>query len=222
MKTRRLLRTAITLYCILSLPIVLVFLKSEYVRFHAIQMVTHWKATAFGIKDAYIGDSITAGGRNWGSLFNSLNFGGNGYTTWQIENQIASAAKSSPECIFILAGTNDILGKRPFDPQLFEQDYLSLITRATTETKARIIVTLIPHTSNAKYTASISAANEIILKVTHDRGIATIDLNKHIAPNGTLDPKYTVDGVHLNTEAYTIWKGLINSAINNRSSLVMK
>jgi lysophospholipase L1-like esterase len=217
MKKHRLLRTAITLYCLLSLPVVLVFLKSEYVRYQTIQMVTHWKATAFGIKEAHIGDSITAGGRNWGSPFNSLNFGGNGYTAWQIEKQIPFAAKFSPARIFILAGTNDILGKRPFDPFLFEQDYLSLITRAT-ETKARIIVTLIPYTTNAKYTASITAANQIILKLTHDRGIATLDLNKHIAPNGTLDPKYTVDGVHLNTAAYTIWKGLIKSAITNHSS----
>ena len=64
-------------YILCSLPIVVVFLKSEYVRFIAIQMVANWNGKLNGLSEAYIGDSITAAGRNWGAPFQAINLAGN-------------------------------------------------------------------------------------------------------------------------------------------------
>ena len=147
-KTKRFLIGTAAIYILFSMPVMLVFAKSEYVRFIAIQMVTNWKGKAIGISDAYIGDSITAGGRNWGVPFDAINLGGDGYTTWQIEGQIGKTKKYDPDNVFILAGTNDILGRREFDLEQFERDYASLLDNAL-ETGKRVFVTEIPYTEAA-------------------------------------------------------------------------
>jgi len=127
-------------------------------------MVTNWNGKLNGLSAAYIGDSITAGGRNWGSFLGAINLAGDGYTVWQIEGQLGKAEKYSPEKIFILAGTNDILGRRPFDLNQFELDYASLLDRAQ-EMEADIFVTLIPLTADSQANGIIPAANATILRL---------------------------------------------------------
>ena len=209
---QRIIRFTVGAYCILTLPLVLVCLKSEYVRFVAIQMVTNWKGKMNGLSSAYVGDSITAGGRNWGTVLGAINLAGDGYTVWQIEGQLGKAEKYSPERIFILAGTNDILGRRPFDLHQFELDYASLLDRAL-GMKAEIYVTLIPLMARPEANEMIPAANQTILRLATSRGVPTTDLNPTIAPNGTLLSQYTVDGVHFSDEAYKVWRAALDAAI---------
>ena len=128
---QRIIRLMVGAYCILSLPLVLVFLKSEYVRFVAVQTVTNWKGKLNGVSSVYVGDSITAGGRNWGSMLGAINLAGDGYTVSQIEGQLGKAETYSPKRVFILAGTNDILGRQATDLKQFELDYNSLLDRAS-------------------------------------------------------------------------------------------
>jgi hypothetical protein len=209
---QRIIRLTVGAYCILSLPLVLVSLKSEYVRFVAVQTVTNWKGKLNGISSAYVGDSITAGGRNWGSMLGAINLAGDGYTVWQIEGQLGKAETYTPKRIFILAGTNDILGRRPFDLKQFELDYSSLLDRAS-GLKADIYVTLIPFTARAEANKMIPSANQTILRLASSRGVPTVDLNPTIAPDGILLPEYTVDGVHFSDGAYKIWRTALEAAI---------
>jgi hypothetical protein len=208
----RIIRVTIAAYCVLTLPMVFVFLKSEYVRYVAIQTATNLKGKLTSVPSAYVGDSITAGGRNWGAPLGAINLAGDGYTVWQIEDQLAKAEKYSPKRLFILAGTNDILGRRPFSHKEFEKDYARLLDRAL-KTKAEVFVTLIPLTSRAEVNQAIPSANHIIQALADSRGIATIDLNPTIAPNGTLLPTYTVDGVHFTPKAYTLWRTKLHDVI---------
>jgi lysophospholipase L1-like esterase len=217
MSRERIIRFAIGAYCILTLPLVLVALKSEYVRFVAIQMVANWKGKLSGISSAFVGDSITAGGRNWGTVLGAINLAGDSYTVWQVEGQLGKAEKYSPERIFILAGTNDILGRRPFDLKQFELDYTSFLDRAM-GLKAEIYVTLIPLTARSEANTMIPLANETILRLATGRGIPTIDLNPTIAPAGTLLPQYTVDGVHFSDAAYDVWRMALEAAIRKHKA----
>lgn len=208
----RIIRIGIAAYCILSLPFVLVLLKSDYVQYVTIQMATNWKGKLVGVTSVYVGDSITAGGRNWGAPLDAINLAGNGYTVWQIKNQLEKAEIYSPKRLFILAGTNDILGDRPFDERQFELDFARLLDRAQ-KMKATIIVTLIPFTSKAKPNQSIFLANQMIRALADSREILTIDLNPAIAPHGILLPEYTVDGVHFTPDAYKLWRAKLQVAI---------
>ena len=208
----RLIRVTIAAYCVLTLPIVFVFLMSEYVRYVAIQTATNWKGKLTSFQSAYVGDSITAGGRNWGTPLGAINLAGNGYTVWQIEGQLGKAEEYSPKRLFILAGTNDVLGRRPFNPKEFEKDYARLLDRAL-KTKAEVYVTLIPLTSRSEANRAIPNANQIIQELSDSRRISTIDLNPTIAPNGTILPNYTVDGVHFTPETYTLWRTKLHDVI---------
>lgn len=208
----RLIRVTIVAYGVLTLPTIFIFLKSEYVRYVAIQTATNWKGKLTGVQSAYVGDSITAGGRNWGTPLGAMNLAGDGYTVWQIEGQLEKAEEYSPKRLFILAGTIDVIGRRPFNQKEFKKDYARLLDRAL-KTKAEVYVTLIPLTSREEANQAIPSANQIIQALADSRGIATIDLNPTIAPNGTLLPNYTVDGVHFTPEIYKLWRTKLHDVI---------
>jgi lysophospholipase L1-like esterase len=185
------IRVSLIGYILLSLPIVVLFCKSEYLRYVAVQMVANWRGKLSGLPAVYLGDSITVGGRNWGTPFGSINKGGNFYSVWQVETLIPEIEIYQPKRIFILAGTNDIIGNRPFEAGVFEDEYRHLLDRSL-KVSSDTVVTLIPFTADKKHSENIMTANAIIL-------------NPIVAPNKTLLPEYTTDGIHLTEAAYRIW-----------------
>lgn len=206
MKSRcRIAAIILGVYFLVTLPLVIVFLKSEYVRYIAMQMVTHWKGKIGGLDAIFIGDSITAGGRNWSAFPDALNLGVTNYTVWQIEESLYGVEQYQARNIFIMAGTNDIVGRRGFDAVLFREDYERLINQAQ-KLEARVVVTLIPYSSKPELNEAISKANRIILELVESRNIPTVDLNPILAPQGLLLPDYTTDGIHLSGPAYSIWR----------------
>jgi hypothetical protein len=83
---RRLARWGAALYIVLSLVIVLPFGINEQLRFHYLQLLAHWKSEFIAPTYVFLGDSITAGGRNWGwsisrNPLDAINLGVGGYST---------------------------------------------------------------------------------------------------------------------------------------------
>lgn len=79
-----------------SLIVVLSFATNEQLRFHYVQLIAHWKSKSIPPAYVFLGDSITAGGRNWGWDINrnpleAINFGVSSYTTQQISYLIDEA-----------------------------------------------------------------------------------------------------------------------------------
>ena len=216
-KFSRHISAGLILYLVLTFPLVAVTLKSEYIRFIATQTITHWKGKSLGVDNIFIGDSITAAGRNWGSPFTTINLAANGYTVWQVNLQLNRTKDYKATNLFILAGTNDVIGLREFNLDQFEEDYTQLLDKAL-ESGLRTFVTEIPFTVHEKHNRAIASANRIIRKLTLDKGITCVDLNSIIAPNGILLGEYSLDGVHLNPSAYTQWRTLLRDAIENPKS----
>ena len=204
-------------YLCTSLPVVAVFTFSEYVRFVSMNTVTHWRGKILGLSAAFIGDSITAGGRCWGTKigddpFAAINLGADGSTVRQIKAQLNRAARYKPHTLFILAGTNDILAQgSEFDIEQFERDYRELLVFAATNAQI-VVVTLIPFTSSSGHSMPIDRANAVILELCLEQKVRCVDLNPELAPEGVLLPQFTVDGVHFSRAAYQIWSGLLKSA----------
>ncbi|CAK6694319.1 GDSL-type esterase/lipase family protein [Synechococcus sp. BA-124 BA4] len=209
---KNIIRIAVAAVCTLAFPLAVVSLSSEEVRYEALQIVTSWRGRLIGIHSVYVGDSITSAGRHWGAALGSINLAEDGYTVRQIGDQLVQAKQYSPERIFMLAGTNDVLSVKTFDPRQFELDYSSLLDRAQ-QTKAQVFITLIPFTSRAEANQFIPPANQIIKRLARSRGIPVIDLNPTIAPRGLLLTRYTVDGVHFSDATYSLWRAEIESAI---------
>jgi lysophospholipase L1-like esterase len=201
-------RSAITAYLIFSLPLVIVFLKSEYVRYINYQTVAIWRSHFFSPTYAFCGDSITAGARSFDLRlgwipFTGLNFGESGYTVLQIRSEVEKALQKHCKYIFIMAGSNDILSGRPALEQTVE-DYNSMLALFA-GSQSIPIITLVPLTTHQKANNSIELLNAKIRVLAEKHHVKLIDLNPELAPKGQLLSIYTVDGVHLSSAANKIW-----------------
>jgi lysophospholipase L1-like esterase len=174
-------------------------LRSEYFR-----LLAHWRAKVEPPSYVFIGDSITAGGGVWGwrlgyDPLSAINLGQNGLVTWQIANQALDAARYRPRMIVVMAGTNDAI--HPVD-----RDELTKAWDRIFKTIGRIpiIVTLPPMTNSSELNVRIKEIDEIVRSAALSHSAKIIDLNGDIAPNGVIEPRYTVDGVHFTSAAYPL------------------
>lgn len=201
----RILLAFLLCYLALTLPIILVFAQSEYSRFILSQVVTKWKGKLVGVESAYLGDSLTAGGRNWGDFPDALNLAGDGYFIRQVTGQVDKAKPFSPARIYLAAGTNDILSPGEVDLARFEADYAEMLDKALA-TGAVVVVTEIPLTANPSHNSEIWRANAVIRALAAARNIRVVACNDLLAPEGILLGQYTTDGVHLSDAAYEeVW-----------------
>lgn len=204
-KVPRVVLALLSLYLAFTLPIVLVFAQSEYARFIVSQVVTKWKGKLSGVESAYLGDSLTAGGRNWGEFPNALNLAGDGYLVRQVADQVDKTKPFSPARIYLAAGTNDVLASGEVDLAQFEADYAEMLDKALA-TGANVVVTEIPFTDNASHTGEIQGANAVIRALAAARNVRVVACNDLLAPGGVLLDRYTIDGVHLSDAAYReVW-----------------
>jgi len=214
-KVPRVVLALLSLYLAFTLPIVLVFAQSEYARFIVSQVVTKWKGKLSGLESAYLGDSLTAGGRNWGEFPDALNLAGDGYLVRQVAGQVEKAKPFSPARIYLAAGTNDVLASGEVDLAQFEADYSEMLDKALA-TGADIVVTEIPFTANASHTSEIQGANAVIRSLAAARNVRVVVCNDLLAPEGTLLGRYTTDGVHLSDAAYDeVWIPRLRQALEH-------
>ena len=200
---------ALLLYLLVTAPIFLLVASSEYLQFQILQRATYLISKTTGVKSVYIGDSITAGGRNFFSPFQTINYGANGLLVSQIKGRIPRQGEKYQQ-LYILAGTNDAF-RNDFDASKFKNDYKSLLEKSM-QSNSDLIITLIPYTKNAKVNAKIKVQNRIIQDFSSDFDICVVDINKIIAPQGFLLDEYSVDRVHLSKAAYKVWRDARKSA----------
>lgn len=202
---------------VLTLPVVGVLAFSEYSRFIMMQTCSHWRAKVFGSNSVFIGDSLTAGGRNWGlrlgtGPFSGRNLGVSGCTVHQVAAQASEAIKYHPARVFVLAGTNDILEGREIAASIRDYDtMLKLLVEAPNA--PTVVVTLVPQTAIKANSAAIKEFNKRLLELCQRQGVKVVDLNQQIAPDGVLLPQFSVDGVHLTEAAYGIWSQALRATL---------
>jgi lysophospholipase L1-like esterase len=158
-----------------------------------------------------LGDSITEYG-NWNELLNRnniLNRGIGGDTTKGVLQRMEYLG-SEPQYCFLMIGINDLAAKETVE-NIFN-NYLKIINTLQSKKITPIIQSTLLTNNELKIdNKKVELLNEKIKELSKERNINFIDLNKKLAPNGILLKKYTIDGVHLNTQGYIIWKNeLIN------------
>lgn len=220
---RNTLVLAILGYILVSLPLVMVFLFSKYWRFSYFEIITERSAEILPLEYIFVGDSITKGGDNWGfklvrNPFISKNLAENNYTTNQIVSLVNQALKYSPNYVFIMAGTNDVISG-DIEVQQTLHHYQALLDKFA-RSKSVPIITLIPLQQDIKRNAQINQINSGIKLLAKARSIYVIDLNESIAPLGYLEPKFTIDGVHFSEAAYEIWLNEIEKILSQLTSSV--
>lgn len=173
------------------------------------------KAKLFKPTVVMMGDSLTVGGVPWDlklrtGFFDVLVSARAGLLTRQVA-LLPEFAPSEGRAKFVIltSGSNDVID--PYSrPDQFYVDYAHLIQVAR-RSGYNVIITLIPPTTNAEWNEKALAYNLLIRRLAAANGADIIDLWPILAPRGLLQSRYTVDGVHLTSEAYRFWSAAIRA-----------
>ena len=86
-------------------------------------------------------------------------------------------------------------------------NYIQILDRL----KAKCITPVVQSTlyagreSAKRYNTYVEVLNSELQAYCKEEGIEFIDLNTLLSPYGQLDDRFTLDGIHLEDEAYRIW-----------------
>jgi len=174
----------------------------------------------------FLGDSITDY-CEWSELFSNhkiKNRGISGDRTDGILNRLEEILQSQPQKIFLMVGINDLFQGREID-KIFT-NYKTIVEKIQDnlpDTKLFIqsVLPINNPTLQEKLFSSFDNTKIIKLNVklqnlAKELSLPYIDLFAAFADsNKELDEKYTTDGVHLNGEAYLLWKKIIEKDVVN-------
>ncbi|MBD2432862.1 G-D-S-L family lipolytic protein [Fischerella muscicola CCMEE 5323] len=164
-----------------------------------------------------LGDSITDEGE-WIELLSNINVknrGISGDTTERVLYRLDPILAGKPKQIFLMLGINDLINTPKSVAQTLEsyEKILHEFQEKTPNTEI-FIQTVLP--VNNKVDIYWQDNNRILNLNTGLRKLATkfnyqyIDLFSHLLDlENQLDTRYTKDGLHLNGEAYLVWKSVI-------------
>lgn len=173
----------------------------------------------------FCGDSLTNGG-DWEQMFSNNNIknkGIGGDTTRGLLRRIELIHRSKPKKIFIMIGINDL--RRKINLKRIIQNYSDIIKILKEKSpKTELIVQSVLPVNKEKFGNGIDNKNVIELnqklkEITQKEKVIFVDLF-HLFDDGNinLNKKYTDDGIHLNKNAYVIWKKHISKFIDNKTN----
>ncbi len=168
----------------------------------------------------WLGDSHTEKGA-WSEFFQSLNHKNRGISgdyTEGILKRLPVILGSKPKAIFLMVGTNDLLMNMPAKEVMTY--YERVVTRIKMDSPSTKIIlqSVLPINSEdwtlPKKNKEIVALNTLLQDFAKTQHLSYIDLHKlFVNENGELEKKYTHDGIHLNGNAYHIWKKTITPTV---------
>jgi lysophospholipase L1-like esterase len=164
-----------------------------------------------------LGDSITDEGE-WIELLSNINVknrGISGDTTERVLHRLDSILTGKPKQIFLMLGINDLINTPKSVAQTLESYAKILHEFREKIPNTEIFIQSVLPVNNKVYI--YWQDNNNILKLNLGlRELATkfnyqyIDLFSHLLdPENQLHTRYTKDGLHLNGEAYLVWKSAI-------------
>lgn len=173
----------------------------------------------------FLGDSITDNAE-WREFFNDVNVknrGISGDTTEGVLNRLDEVVKSKPLKIFLMIGINDIGDGLSTDLILNNYKKIVSIIKDKSPSTKLYIQSVLPCNSklmikddrNARRNVTnISNLNKQLLELSLNENIKYIELNNEFKDsNGELVERLSLDGVHINGEAYLMWKNIINEYV---------
>ena len=166
----------------------------------------------------FIGDSITAKGDFQSLISDSTvcNLGCYGDQIWDVTARIGGVKAVKPEKLFIMIGTNT-LACRSLEQSM--RSYSAMADKyASTFPECDIIfLSVLPVVAKAEQGArtneNISKFNTFIKATAEEHNAAYVDLFSVYEINGALNPAYTDDGLHITSDAYSLWVDAISNLL---------
>lgn len=162
-----------------------------------------------------VGDSITAGAE-WPELFplaRIANRGINNDTTVGVLGRIDSIASTKATKTFVMIGVNDLLAGTTVEE--VHANYLKIIQSLRLHShQVYVQSTLLVGLSvkgHESLNGKIRSLNARMSQSCREyRGVNYIELNDALAREGTLGAAYSLDGLHLNGQGYSVWKRVLH------------
>lgn len=158
----------------------------------------------------FIGDSITAKG-DFQSLISDktvCNLGCYGDQIWDVTARIGGVKAVKPEKLFIMIGTNT-LACRSLDQSIRSYSAMADKYVSTFPDCDIIFLSVLPVTTKSEQGArtneNIMKFNTFIQTTAEERNATYVDLFSVYELSGALNPAYTDDGLHITSDAYTLW-----------------
>jgi len=163
----------------------------------------------------FLGNSITEYGP-WTELFPSkyiVNRGIAGDFTDGVLKRLEGITDAHPAKIFLMIGINDLI---MYSPDHILNNYRTIISRIRKESaETRLIIqSTLPVNNEVKNTGlnngDVIEINEGLITLSKEFAVEYIDLFPFLVDeNGYLKAEFTADGIHLNGDAYLVWKKVI-------------
>jgi lysophospholipase L1-like esterase len=119
---------------------------------------------------------------------------------WNLER---GQLNSKPKIVVLEGGINDLLAGIP--PQRVYENYLKIIEILQAKKFKIIAQSVIYTTDNQEININILEFNSKLKDYCTTHKIVWLDMNEQLSQDGKLLKKYSLDGIHLNKEAYWIW-----------------
>ncbi|TDQ75257.1 GDSL-type esterase/lipase family protein [Sphingobacterium yanglingense] len=163
----------------------------------------------------FFGNSITERGP-WqelvGRKYKIGNRGIGGDNTFGMKARIRGGIASKPKKIFLMMGINDIGRGLPTAWSLKNyEEVIQTIQRESPKTKIYVQSTLPLNEAMLKYDylfgkeQKVKDLNSGIMELARKYGVIYIDVKSVLADDYVLKKEFTMDGIHVNTEAYIKW-----------------
>ena len=169
----------------------------------------------------FLGNSITAGGKNWSKRLNYPNIknrGIEGDVTDGVLARIDEIVHFKPKAIFLLIGINDLWNFSPNNPPVqYIGNNIIKITQIIKDksSKTEIYVQTVLPVKKEIYKESIKRLNNII-KLNQDENLyKIIDLYSLFTDDkGLMRDDMSNDGIHLNEKGYDTWAQIIKPILS--------
>lgn len=162
-----------------------------------------------------LGDSITAQGE-WAELFPEekiLNLGLSGDTSAGLLNRLDDVVGRKPRVVLLMIGINDFLRDIPLE---LVAAHIQFIASRLAENGILPVVQSTLYVSNGigkEINGRIKALNSLLRAWCTEKGIIYVDPNNALSENEALLSRFSYDGLHLNGEAYVVWREVIKDYV---------
>lgn len=214
---RRILLTCGAVYLALSLPLVLLLLRSDYFRVVTASEVTRKLSHVTPMEAVFCGDSITATITDWGRRlglrpFSTLNLAIPGLYVGQVRDQVRRALALRCRCVIVMAGTNDVADDNHTDDVILA-DWAAILALAPSDDPRLRIIVSIPFQRDPALDARIDGLNLQLEAAAVRAGWRYVNLNAAFTAARSPRSDLFTDGRHFSELAYGIWTEELARAI---------
>src|ERR1700730_15409236 len=122
--------------------------------------------------------------------------------TWLVGN---------PRVVFLMIGINDFLKDIPLE--LVAAHIQFIASRLAENGILPVVHSTLYERHRKEINGRIKALNSLLRAWCTEKGIIYVDLNNALSVNEALLSRFSYDGLHLNGEAYVVWREVIKDYV---------